>query len=121
MAFTAETIYVTLEGGIVLPISGVTDEKTTTDVEVYDGTTYRNIWNAADFGREWVSGVPIANTPEAKDDRYTPTVPHHLVKKRTLWSFPRSGKFTHVVWADLVQGTSPVAPYRIGMTPTSVT
>lgn len=111
----------TLEGGIVLPISGVTDEKTTADITVYDGTTYRNIFNAADLGREWSTIAPLTGTAEKADDRLTPTVPHHLAKQRTLWTFPRTGKFSHVVWADLVQGTSPVAPYRIGMTPTAIT
>jgi hypothetical protein len=116
MAFSAETVYLTLEGGIVLPISGVTDEKTTADVEVFDGTTYRNLLDAAVLGRAWAAS---AGTDYAdNDDRVLGNLPFQLMKKRTLWSLPRSGKFTHVVWADLVQGTSPVPPYRIGMTPT---
>lgn len=129
MAFTAETIYVTLEGGTVLPITDVTDEKVASNVVIYDGETYRNLFDAADLGRAWSTNVyqpyatgtaTPASTAEAKDDRVTGTAPIYKGKQRTLWSFTRAGKFTHVVWADLVQGTSPRAPYRIGMTPTSV-
>lgn len=124
MAFSAETIYVTLEGGVVLPITGVTDEKSASDVTGYDGETYRNELDANYIGREWDSLIarPYASpgAPESADDRFTATAPAFKAKKRTIWSFPRSGKFTHLVWADLVQGTSPVAPYRLGQTPTSV-
>ena len=37
-----ETVYIMLEGGIVLPISHVTEEFTSADIEIYDGETYRN-------------------------------------------------------------------------------
>lgn len=119
MPFAAsETVYVTLEGGIVLPITGVDGEKTTADVEVFDGETYRNLLDAASIGRAWPAS--ISDYASDADDRLSATVPFQKMKKRTLYSFPRTGKFTHIIWADLVQGTSPVPPYRIGMTPTQV-
>ena len=117
MAFT-ETVYITLEGGIVLPISGVTAEKSTADIVVHDGETYRNLVDAATVGRAWPTLA--SDYASDKDDRISTTAPRYKAKTRTLWSFTRGTGFTHVVWADLVQGTSPVAPYRIGMTPTAV-
>jgi hypothetical protein len=47
--------------------------------------------------------------------------PRFWEKQRTLMSFTRTvsaaAAFTHVVWLDLVQGTSSHPPYRVGMTP----
>jgi hypothetical protein len=41
-----------------------------------------------------------------------------------LWTFARTvlaaAGFSHVVWADLILGTSSHAPYRLGMEPTTV-
>lgn len=148
MPFDPEVVYVLLEGGSVLPISGVTDEYTPTDVEIYDGETYRNEINAAFMGTARTltltenggNGFIIANGGNIssssaggaftfattndphleKSDSWTATPPWPLKKTRTIWSFPRGTGYTHTVWADLVQGTSPLPPYRLGNTPTAI-
>lgn len=146
MAFTPEVVYVLLEGGSVLVITDVTDEKSFTEVVIYDGETYRD---------DFIGGIPeaaltsfpqvveiqadVSNPPtgdlsdgillETGDP--TPTYifltdaishipPRYKGKQRTLCSFPRASKFTHITWADLIQGTSALAPYRLGMTPTPI-
>ncbi len=142
MAFDPETVYVLLEGGSVLVITDVTDEKAFTDVVIYDGETYRD---------DFIGGSPsaaVTSFPQVVDISDTVTnpptgdlspgillqasqfifladpvahiPPRYKGKKRTLCSFPRSGKFTHITWADLIQGTSVRAPYRLGMTPTAL-
>lgn len=152
MPFDPETVYVTLEGGIVLLITDVTDEYTPTDVEIYDGETYRNeidagfigtarsllvdvsggvgsgpvaIPNGSNLNVVGGSGDTIAYSAVSdphleQSDSFTGTPPHFKAKKRTLYSFPRDGKFTHVTWGDLVIGTSPVPPYKLGTTPTPI-
>lgn len=130
MAFD-ETIYLTLEGGIVNPISHVTGNYTTSNVVVYDGSTFRNLLDAATLGRAWISTDAVGETnpassavAEMRDDRVTATAPIYHGKQRTLWTFPRtvsgSAGFSHVVWGDLVRCSGSHPPYRIGSTPTVV-
>lgn len=141
MAFTAENIYVVLEGGTVLVITDVTDEKTASDVVIYDGETYRDDLSGGTGGTSPSHEVSLGTSPTptpsggtaesilgytanaytSYSDVVTHTAPRYKGKQRTLWSFPRASKFTHVTWADLVQGTSALAPYRLGMTPTQIT
>lgn len=127
MAFD-ETVYITLEGGIVNPISHVTGAYTTANVVIYDGSVYRDEMDGAYQGRAWAATTtfPSASgaTPEGQDDRLNHTAPRYVGKQRTLWSFPRTvsaaAGFTHVVWADLVLCTGSHPPYRLGMTPTTI-
>lgn len=146
MPFDPETVYVLLEGSAVLPISGVTDNYSTADVEIYDGETYRDQIDAGFMGTarslvvdgggstSWI--IPNGSTENEtsstfsydtvcdphleQSDSFTHTAPRFLQKTRTLWSFPRASMFTHVVWADIVQGTSPLPPYRLGQPPTPI-
>lgn len=170
MAFD-ETVYVLLEGGLVMPISHVTAELDPSDVVVYDGSTYRDdvsngagntssdqgphvhlLWENSATGPVPTTADDITNQPAAGlaegileqnttdpsgaqetntkayyalSDFASHIPPRYHGKKRTMWSFARTvsaaAAFTHVVWADQVIATGSHPPYRVGMTPTSVT
>lgn len=152
MASFPETVYVLLEGGSVLIFTEVSAAHTPSDVEIYDGETYRDTIDANFIGtaRSLIAhetggvsnqdalvpngaitnvvgssnsaiGFATVNDPHIEEsDEFTHTAPHFKAKKRTIWTFTRGTGFPHVVWADLVQGTSALAPYQLGMTPTAI-
>ncbi len=125
-----ETVYLTLEGGIVQPLSDVSDELDTSNVVVYDGSTYRDDPRDVLNGNQTATGVANTYIGSASfvaagvADPIAHVAPRYLGKQRTLWSFPRNdgsnALFTHVTWADLVLATGSHPPYRLGMTPTNM-
>jgi hypothetical protein len=144
MAFD-ETVYLTLEGGVVLPLSHVTSAYSPSNVVIYDGATYRDDISggiaAGDhevtmstrspsapsvIGADLASAIvqAPANTFKSFSDVVSHIVPRYLGKQRTLWTFARtvmgSAGFSHVTWGDLVLGTSSHPPYRLGMEPTEI-
>lgn len=133
-----ETVYVLLEGGIVLPISHVSGDLSpaNTTVVIYDGETYRDhepLMMAPAFGpeglhvAEFIQSTFIGSdsfVAEGVSDVVSHTAPRYKGKQATLWTFDRTisevAAFKHRVWAHQVIGTSSHSPYRIGMVPTTV-
>lgn len=152
MAAFPETVYVLLEGGSVLIITDVSAEFTPSDVDIYDGETYRDeidanfigtarslmvtVTGGSSAGATVISNGSNTNVVDSgggtmafgavndpmieESDSFTHTEPRFKAKKRTMWTFTRATGFSHVVWGDLVQGTSALAPYKLGMTPTAL-
>lgn len=102
---TARSLIVHETGG-VSPVDVVISNGSTTNVIGSSGTT--------------LSYAAVNDPFIEESDEFTHTPPHPLEKTRTLWTFTRGSGFSCVVWADLVQGISDKAPYRLGMTPTAV-
>ncbi len=125
-----ETVLLLLQGGIVVPISHVTSNYSTSNIVIYDGSTYRD--DPVDLLATDVAAVAsntIAETyigsatvvAAGLSDLVAHVAPRYWGKQRTLWSFSRTisavAAFTHVLWADLISGTCSHAPWRVGMTP----